>query len=260
MCAEQRRLRHAGNGWLWVPLAVMGLAAAWVWLGHLNVELFRYINGWSDYTGQNYWAVVTILSDGVVSFALLLPWIRKRPQVIWALFVAAIFFSLLGAGFKEILDYHRPPKILDEGALTVIGPDYKYHSFPSGHAAMIVGLVSVWVFTLRAWWLRILLIAGGILVATSRIVVGVHWPLDVIVGSFSGWLFGWVGLKVAEHTPWGYSVVSMRIFGVLLLLCCLVMLFPYSDFERIIWEQRTMAVVLFAIGLHEYIELWKRRG
>ncbi len=255
----KKRLVHAGLAWLLAPLAVLAVSGLVVWFSDANKDLFRFVNRWSLYTGPNYWAILTIFGDGVVSFAILLPWIRKRPQIIWAVFIAAICFSIVGVVAKEFIDYPRPPKVLEEGSFFVIGPDYKHHSFPSGHAATIAGVASVWLFSIRRKWVRPVVLFFGLLIAASRVVVGIHWPLDVICGAFNGWLFGWVGLKIAERTSWGYSRVGMKIFGALLLICCIVMMFPYSDFEIIIWEQRTLAAVLFLVGLHEYVGLWKRQ-
>jgi len=58
------------------------------------------------------------------------------------------------------------------------------HSFPSGHAAFFFALaVSVYVYNKKAgvWFLA----AAG-LIAFSRVYVGIHFPLDVIVGAGIG--------------------------------------------------------------------------
>jgi undecaprenyl-diphosphatase len=60
-------------------------------------------------------------------------------------------------------------------------------SFPSGHAGNNAALIGFLVFLLtrnRAWRLAALTLIGGI--GVSRIMLGVHWPSDVV----GGWLFG----------------------------------------------------------------------
>jgi len=80
----------------------------------------------------------------------------------------------------------------------------KTSSFPSGHSAssMIFYLTVALLLTHRGRW-RHLAAAGAVLMAVliglSRVMLGVHWPSDVI----GGWVFGllWVllTLRIAEH-------------------------------------------------------------
>jgi undecaprenyl-diphosphatase len=67
-----------------------------------------------------------------------------------------------------------------------------FESFPSAHAALTMALaVSVMPFRRH---LGHMLIAFAILVGLSRLYVGVHYPLDVVVG----FLFGIV-ISLAIH-------------------------------------------------------------
>jgi undecaprenyl-diphosphatase len=62
------------------------------------------------------------------------------------------------------------------------------YSFPSGHAAMsfagAVGLMAIW--PQQVW-----LLALAFAIAFSRIYVGVHYPLDVLIGGLVGGVIGW---------------------------------------------------------------------
>ena len=92
-----------------------------------------------------------------------------------------------------------------------VRPDFDPHlvdvtskSFPSGHASssMIFYLALALVLTHRSawrWWAAGAAIAFSVMIGTSRVMLGVHWPSDVI----GGWVFGllWVllTLRIAEH-------------------------------------------------------------
>ncbi len=73
------------------------------------------------------------------------------------------------------------------------------YSFPSGHAAgaaAVYGALVVLVLPRAIHWARALLLATGTLlisaVATSRVLLGVHYPSDVAAGAALG--LAWVGI------------------------------------------------------------------
>jgi len=59
-------------------------------------------------------------------------------------------------------------------------------SFPSGHATAGFIFATPLLLLYKKNWIRILALAYGILVAYARIFIGVHYPLDVFVGSLIG--------------------------------------------------------------------------
>src|SRR5260221_8917938 len=75
-----------------------------------------------------------------------------------------------------------------------MGPAYKAGSFPSGHASTAFAIGGLLALGLRARWLVVLIVVVATLVALSRAVVGVHWPLDILGGVFGGWLCAVAGL------------------------------------------------------------------
>jgi membrane-associated phospholipid phosphatase len=203
------------------------------------------------------WAALTFFSDGLVSFIILLPWIKRKPRLIWAVLIAAILFTLFGQGLKRIVDVPRPPQVLSADTFHLIGPDWGQHSFPSGHAAMIFMLAGVFVFTLSRNWLRWLLIAFASLIAISRVVVGVHWPIDILAGAAIGWVGVWVGLILSKYTKWGWRGIGQRMVGAVLLVACAVLFFAdYTGYKGIMGFQRLIAIVFFAVGMNEYLKIY----
>ncbi len=58
-------------------------------------------------------------------------------------------------------------------------------SFPSGHTTLAFALATaVTLFT--NYKIGFLFFISALLVGLSRIVVGIHWPLDILVGAFLG--------------------------------------------------------------------------
>jgi undecaprenyl-diphosphatase len=119
-------------------------------------------------------------------------WRLGRARLGVALFLVALF----GRGLSEVqkLLVARPRPDLEPHLVVV-----QTRSFPSGHAAssMIFYLTLALALAAGTRWSRFAA-AGAILlsllIGTSRVMLGVHWPSDVV----GGWAFGllWVLLTL----------------------------------------------------------------
>ena len=90
--------------------------------------------------------------------------------------------DLLAALLKRIVDRDRPYVVLPE-AEPLLRWDASA-SFPSGHAATSAAgaVILAYLIGSRAWAVAVLAAA----VAFSRVYIGVHYPLDVLVGAALG--------------------------------------------------------------------------
>jgi len=68
------------------------------------------------------------------------------------------------------------------------------HSFPSGHAARSM-MLAVMALGLGPLWLGLLLLAWAPLVSLARVMLGVHYPSDVIAGMALGAVLGVIVLQ-----------------------------------------------------------------
>jgi undecaprenyl-diphosphatase len=119
-------------------------------------------------------------------------WWRNRARFA----VALLLVVLLGRGLAEVQKFsiERARPTLEPHLVVV-----KTWSFPSGHAAssMIFYLTMALALAPEGQWRRIAA-AGAILlsllIGLSRVMLGVHWPSDVV----GGWSFGllWVLLTL----------------------------------------------------------------
>jgi undecaprenyl-diphosphatase len=139
----------------------------------------------------------TVLIAAGVATAFLL-WRAGHRHLPWIL----IAITLIGRGLSELQKYWiaRARPDLDPHLVVV-----RTSSFPSGHAAssMIFYLTMALALTAGSRWHRAAA-AGAIvlslLIGTSRVMLGVHWPSDVV----GGWAFGmlWVLLTLRLSRRW----------------------------------------------------------
>ena len=90
--------------------------------------------------------------------------------------------------FKNTIQRYRPTHHLGLKDQLHIVNDYRggKFGFVSSHAANMMAFAAASLLLLRTRWVSILLIVFALIVAYSRIYLGVHYPLDVCVGADLG--------------------------------------------------------------------------
>jgi len=138
----------------------------------------------------------TVLIGACVVCALWL-WHVRRGRLGLVLLVIA----MVGRGLSEAQKYWIARARPDlEPHLVVV----KTQSFPSGHAtsSMIFYLALALALTAGTRWARLAACAAillSILIGISRVMLGVHWPSDVIGGWSFGMLWVLLTLRPAER-------------------------------------------------------------
>ncbi|MCC8089742.1 MAG: phosphatase PAP2 family protein [Rikenellaceae bacterium] len=102
--------------------------------------------------------------------------------------------------FKYGLKKFRPSQNPDLEGMVHILKGYKgglYGTF-SAHAATVMSISAFTVRIFRNNIYTILIYLWALLVMYSRIYLGVHFPLDLICGGFTGYLIGILGYKIYD--------------------------------------------------------------
>jgi membrane-associated phospholipid phosphatase len=267
---------RAPRVWL-VPLLALAAFLA-VFLTGQNQALFLALNRLGPLTSDAVWANLTVLGDTVVALALgLLLW-RRRPDLIWALALGALFATVWVHVLKPLVQVPRPPAVLG-AEVHVIGPAYRKHAFPSGHSTTsfaVAGLLALGLAPARgrrsaavaaagstagpgaatARLLGALAIALALLATLSRAVVGVHWPLDLLAGAFGGWLSAALGLALARRTlRFGTGPIVQWIMGLLLFGCGVALVVGHhTGYPQAMALQRILGVLCLGAAL---FTLWR---
>lgn len=160
-----------------------------------NINLFYLINLGMDNSILD--VIMTFITDfgSVIAWGLfcvlLFVFGGEKAKKVALLGLLALFITNLAVGFlKNMVAEPRPFMTLPNAELLV--PERGSYSFPSSHtassfaAATVIGLKYRFKIRKRSQLLIYPLIAFAGIIAFSRIYIGVHYPLDVLVGAIIG--------------------------------------------------------------------------
>lgn len=248
--------------WLFVPMTVAAMLYLFVDWTHSNTAFFLAINQWSHWTGDSMWAHATVLGDSLVALTLLFIFVGRRPDIIWAGTIAAILSALCAQSLKILFEIPRPPAVLPPELFHLIGPELTKRSFPSGHTTAIFTLAAVLCLHITHVGWRSLFITIAIVAGVSRVIVGVHWPLDILTGAFVGWMSGIGGSMLALRFPAGLTSRMQSGFFVILAGCAIAVIArPDPIYEQTRIFQIVLAatcLLIGASGLRKYYRSTRR--
>lgn len=151
----------------------------------VNINLFRHIND----LGKQYSFLnipMIFIAEYMVYFlaiVTLMLWFnnKKKNRMMVLCAMVSFIFAEIGGKVAGLLHSNYQPfeELLNVNQLIEKAVD---NSFPSDHTILFFAIcVSFYLFKRGAWLIWIII---AFIVGISRIWVGVHYPLDVLVGAF----------------------------------------------------------------------------
>lgn len=158
---------------------------------------------------------------GVFAVMFVVAWWRARRQspahmslaVVAPLLTAVAY--VLSETLKDLWQEERPCRALGQVATVVACPEFGDWSFPSNHAT-IAGASAIGMLLINRA-LGVVAVVLAVLVAASRVFVGVHYPHDVFVGLLLGAVIAVIARPVARLTTPLVARMRTRSGGALLL-------------------------------------------
>lgn len=170
---------------------------AFDWLGtHERSLCMRFNRVGHRHALQSFFAWISWLGDGKFWYWLMAGILLFAGWDAWPVVVQMMATGLAGTaiykGLKKITERQRPYQA--HAQIVCLTAPLDRFSFPSGHTlhAVIFSLVAVAHFPVLAW----LVFPFTSLVAVSRLVLGLHYPTDVIAGLLIGASIAWGSLAL----------------------------------------------------------------
>src|SRR5208337_229475 len=134
---------------------------------------------YTQYLGDVF-TIITYLGSAVFwVLMIVIFWLKGRRKVSLALVYSLIINTVLLIVLKFSFDRARPFQLFDLGFTVNNGP-----SFPSGHTELAFSGAYILSKYYRKY--TVALYALSFLVAFSRIYLGLHFPLDTLIGAING--------------------------------------------------------------------------
>lgn len=160
----------------------------------MNQSIFYYLN---NLAGKSvcFDSIVVFCGEYlpyilVAGFLLILIFSKKdfKEKIKFFIF-AAISIFLSRAIITEIIRYfyYHPRPFVNDAVHQLIFHETS-SSFPSGHAAFFFALATAIYLNRRrtsVLW-PILFFLGAVSISLARVIAGIHWPADIIVGAIVG--------------------------------------------------------------------------
>ncbi|MDQ6963031.1 MAG: phosphatase PAP2 family protein [Mariprofundaceae bacterium] len=194
-----------------------------------NHEIFLWVNHTRSLIADQWIGVIGGLGDGLVVAVIMCVLMLANFRVGLAGVLAFLLSGLLAQILKRLFEAPRPPVVLDD--VIVLGDSLSRHSFPSGHSASLGAMAVIFLlfYGYKRWeaWLAVALCAVG---AYGRMYVGVHFPIDVLVGLSLGLLSSYYCWSYVHQKPikvWENTAKTWYVIAALLLVLSAVLAFNY---------------------------------
>jgi membrane-associated phospholipid phosphatase len=240
-----------------IACTCLSLAFVWQLLAVPQQHFFIAINQHGHHLPPEVWQTITLLGDTQVVLCLLSVLLSTHPVAVLNIVASIPVGGLISIAFKSVFSSPRPGDVLDPSLVQGMLGQLSGKSFPSGHSlTAFCTAFSFWYaqrlagtsVVARLFWH--LSLGAAVLIALSRVMLGVHWPIDTVAGASMGWIAGISGALILKQYP--VLQKSTRVIRGLSLVLCIASV--HLAF-RAIHQQGATAALLWAAVVIPWLNL-----
>ncbi len=133
------------------------------------------------------------------------------------------------------------------------------YSFPSGHTQGATSFFVTFLQQINKWWFTIIAILIPVLIAISRVYLGVHWPIDVLVALILGIIISIVLYKylnkIYDNKTKLYFFIKLIVLIVTIIAIAIIIINSlYFDGKLLIRDYFKLSGVLVGVSIGFILE------
>jgi membrane-associated phospholipid phosphatase len=211
---------------------------------------------------------ISYLGDALVLFPFVFIFLFIKPKLWEAIIISSLFTLITSAVLKLIFAVPRPTAMINMETFTIMGrPNILHTSLPSGHAMTAFMVISILLYAFmpkkmssRIIWTT-LLITIGLIIGFSRVAVGAHYPLDVVVGCILGYIMAIFGIKITTKLNWLNWLKKRKFYPIIMLIFSiwgyLISLKLIKHNMVIFYLSLSALIVTFFVIIYKYVKTAK---
>lgn len=211
---------------------------------------------------------ISYLGDALVLFPFVFIFLFIKPKLWEAIIISSLFTLITSAVLKLIFAVPRPAAMINMETFTIMGrPNILHTSLPSGHAMTAFMVISILLYAFKPkkisskiiW--TTLLITIGLIIGFSRVAVGAHYPLDVVVGCILGYIMAIFGIKITTKLNWLNWLKKRKFYPIIMLIFSiwgyLISLKLIKHNMVIFYLSLSALIVTFFVIIYKYVKTAK---
>jgi len=209
---------------------------------------------------------LTQLGDALIFLSFFSILILYVPKIWEALLSSLLVSILLTCPLKSVFKVPRPDAAFNSDTIIIVGKALCGHnSLPSGHSITVFTILTVLLFALMPKELKskilwtLLIITAGLIIVFTRVGIGAHYPLDVIIGGIIGYISGLLGIFISrKYRIWNWinNKKYYPIFILLFVICGISLICRIIHENLIIFY---FAFVSLAVSLYKIITVYVKK-
>ncbi|ACV25249.1 phosphatase PAP2 family protein [Methanocaldococcus fervens] len=156
-------------------------------LNDINIWLFYLINSHYNQILDIIMPIISKITYPLIAIVSIILFLKNRKFWVKLIFILFLAF-VIAYSLKYLIHEPRPYFVLDN--IHLLCYEGNEPSFPSGHTTLAFALSTALLFYSRK--IGAIFLIWAILVAYSRVYVGVHYPFDVFAGAVIGIACGYL--------------------------------------------------------------------